>query len=66
MIGEVHGKNGTAPTSQNQYGGDERLEYLITRTSYCHEYIGSGVSGYEELVKPIKEMRDDKKLTLFN
>ncbi|MDA9272102.1 hypothetical protein N9Q05_01795 [bacterium] len=35
------------------------------RASYCHEYIGEGISGYKELLKPIKEMRDNKSLTLF-
>ena len=36
-----------------------------TRASFCYEYIGEGVSGYEELLKPIKDMRDKKNLTLF-
>lgn len=30
------------------------------RASYCHEYIGGSISGYSELLKPIKEMRDNK------
>ena len=38
---------------------------VLVRSSYCHEYIGEGISGYEELLKPIKEMRADKSLTLF-
>ena len=33
----------------------------LSRASYCHEYIGEGISGYEELLLPIKEMRDNKK-----
>jgi len=33
---------------------------LKLRPSYCHEYIGGGVSGYEELLRPIKEMREAK------
>ena len=36
-----------------------------SRPSYCHEYIGESISGYEELLKPIKEMREAKSLTLF-
>lgn len=32
------------------------------RASYCHEYIGEGVSGYEDLLKPIEELRNDKKV----
>ena len=39
------------------------------RASYCHEYIGEGLCGYEELIKPIEQMRYDKsmegQLTLF-
>jgi len=38
---------------------------VLSRTSYCHEYIGDGISGYEDLLKPIKEMREGKKLLLF-
>ncbi|BAV39159.1 ABC transporter ATP-binding [Tenacibaculum phage pT24] len=32
-----------------------------SRISYCHEYIGKEVHGYGELIKPISEMRKDKK-----
>jgi hypothetical protein len=32
------------------------------RASYCHEYIGKGVGGYEDLLKPIEELRNDKKV----
>jgi len=39
---------------------------VLVRTSYCHEYIGEGISGYEELLKPIKEMRKGKEYNLFN
>ena len=39
------------------------------RASYCHEYVGDGLCGYEELIKPIEQMRYDKsmegQLTLF-
>ncbi len=36
-----------------------------SRISYCHEYIGEKISGYEHLILPIKEMRKSKELTLF-
>jgi ABC-type lipoprotein export system ATPase subunit/GNAT superfamily N-acetyltransferase len=36
-----------------------------TRASYCYEYIGEPISGYEVLLKPIKEMRESKNLKLF-
>ena len=32
------------------------------RASYCHEYVGEGLCGYEELIKPIEQMRYDKSM----
>jgi len=57
-------KNGKSPKAQNAMGGMSGWNVLV-RTSYCHEYIGEEISGYEELLKPIKQMREAKKLTLF-
>lgn len=57
-------KNGKSPKSQNAMGGMSGWNVLV-RTSYCHEYIGESISGYEELIRPIKEMREAKSLTLF-
>jgi len=34
------------------------------RASYCHEYIGEPIEGYSDLLKPIKEMRNNNKLKL--
>ena len=39
---------------------DSSAKNRLERASYCHEYIGDGVGGYEELLKPIKEMRENK------
>jgi ABC-type cobalamin/Fe3+-siderophores transport system ATPase subunit len=49
-------KNGKKPEAQNGMGGMSNWNVLV-RTSYCHEYIGEGLSGYEELLLPIDEMR---------
>ena len=57
-------KNGKLPKAQNAMGGMKGWNVLL-RSSYCHEYIGEGISGYEELLKPIKEMRELKELKLF-
>ena len=46
-------------------GNNEKFQNLLKRTSYCHEYIGAEINGYKELLKPIKEMREAKSLTLF-
>lgn len=34
------------------------------RASYCHEYIGIAVYGYEELMKPVGELRNEKKVDI--
>lgn len=36
-----------------------------TRPSYCHEYIGESINGYEDLLLPINEMRSKNEITLF-
>jgi len=51
--------------SSSQKKTDKSARNRLQRPSYCHEYIGQGISGYEELLKPIKEMREAKSLTLF-
>jgi len=33
----------------------------LKRVSYCKEYVGKTIDGYQCLLKPIKEMREDKK-----
>ena len=35
-----------------------------SRISYCHEYVGESLDGYQNLILPIKEMRDNNKLKL--
>jgi len=44
---------------------DAKAKNRFDRISYCHEYDYENISGYEELLKPIKEMREAKNLTLF-
>jgi len=58
------------PTMYNGKQRDKKREdkkYLNYqfRKSYCHEYIGESISGYEELLLPINEMRNKNKITLF-
>jgi len=48
--------NGKIRRSSSQ-NSDSSAKNRLQRASYCHEYIGEGLSGYEELLKPIKEMR---------
>lgn len=58
-------KNGKRPEAQNGMGAMKGWNVLV-RTSYCHEYIGESISGYEELLLPINEMRTKNEITLFN
>jgi GNAT superfamily N-acetyltransferase len=37
---------------------------LRTQSSYCHQYIGEAISGYEELLLPVGEMRDKKNIKI--
>ena len=55
--------NGKIRRSSSQKS-DSSAKNRLQRASYCHEYVGEGLSGYEELLKPIKEMRNNNKLEL--
>jgi len=66
-LGEYRNKsNKFRPTAQNgkirklKEDTDKKARNRLTRASYCHEYIGEGMNGYDELLKPIKEMRNNK------
>jgi len=58
------------PSSKNgkltiQGGNDLMHKNRKCRISYCHEYIGESINGYEELLLPINEMRSKNEITLF-
>ena len=58
------------PTSKNKKMRkdgltDKSSATRVSRASYCHEYIGDELKGYEDLTLPIKDMRDKNKITLF-
>jgi ABC-type lipoprotein export system ATPase subunit/GNAT superfamily N-acetyltransferase len=57
-------KNGKVLKGQSKEKG-QNCWTTKTRASYCYEYIGKSISGYEGLLKPIKEMRELKELKLF-
>jgi len=56
------------PTSKNKVyrsdikGKNKRYKHTVKRNSYCHEYIGDGLGFYQELLLPIKEMRNNIEL----
>lgn len=50
-------KNGKKPEAQNGMGSMQGWNVLV-RTSYCHEYVGDAIEGYEELLLPVNELRN--------
>jgi ABC-type lipoprotein export system ATPase subunit len=54
-------KNGKIRNDAHTDNAGKRL----SRASYCHEYIGESISGYEDLLLPINEMRNKNIITLF-
>ena len=57
-------KNGKTLRGQKKELG-ENVWTTKKRPSYCYEYIGPKVKGYEDILKPIAEMRKKGVLTLF-
>jgi len=71
-LGEYRNKN-TNMWKPTIYNGKQRekkredkkyLNYLF-RKSYCHEYIGDPINGFDELLSSISIMRDLKQYKLF-
>jgi len=44
---------------------DTSAKNRLERASYCHEYIGESISGYEELLLPIDKIRHINQTNLF-
>jgi ABC-type ATPase involved in cell division len=55
--------NGKVRNNNNNHSGVYKT--IQVRKSYCHEYIGESINGYEELLLPIGEMNRKHILTLF-
>ena len=55
---QFDGKKRTKSSTQFELG---KYNNRLMRKSYCKEYIGSKIYGYEDLMLPIKEMRNKKK-----
>ena len=49
----------------SQHAKFDKKFQRLQRISYCHEYIGESISGYEELLLPISEMRSKNQIKLF-
>jgi ABC-type taurine transport system ATPase subunit len=57
----------TAFNGKNRISKGHSIVYknLKERASYCHEYIGDCIDGYEDLLLPIYKMRTKNQLVLF-
>jgi len=68
-LGVYHNKSdkwrGTLKNGKIGNTNDNNAKGRFSRISYCHEYIGESISGYEDLLLPIKEMRSKNQITLF-
>jgi len=70
-FGEALDRNPNVRSTQFDGKGRRRQDFdtnkyanRMERVSYCKEYIGESISGYEDLLKPIKELREYKKISL--
>ena len=52
--------NATGRNGKKGNTNDEGAKNRISRPSYCYEYVGAESSDMSELLKPIKEMRENK------
>ena len=52
--------NGKVRTKESTLSEGKRYQNRLQRKSYCFKYIGEAIYGYEDLLKPIKELRENK------
>lgn len=57
------------PTMSNHKFRDDLVNYkdtngrsYLARTSFCHKYVGPPIDGFQDILKPIEQMRKDKSL----
>lgn len=41
---------------------DKKYKNRLSRKSYCKEYVGDKIDGFQDLLKPINELRKEKKV----
>ena len=65
--------NGKVRSKESTESEGKRYQNRLQRKSFCFKYVGDAIYGYEELLKPIKELRENKKnpknavqLTIFD
>ena len=64
-LGEYHNRSekwrGTTNNGKTRTVSIKWNKNAFTRASYCHEYVGEKLSGYEEMLLSIGDMRKNKK-----
>lgn len=53
--------NGKVRSKESTESEGKRYQNRLMRKSFCFKYVGKPIYGYEELLKPIKELRENKK-----
>lgn len=65
---EATSYNGKVRSDKSAESEGKRYQNRLTRKSHCYKFVGSAIYGYEDILKPIKEMRENKlcvQLSLF-
>lgn len=57
---EATSYNGKVRNEKSKVAEGKRYQNRLTRKSHCYKFIGQPIYGYEELLKPIKELREQK------
>lgn len=53
--------NGKVRSKESTESEGKRYQNRLMRKSYCFKYVGEAIYGYEELLKPINDLRNNKK-----
>ena len=57
---EATSYNGKVRNEKTKVSEGKKYQNRLTRKSHCYKFIGQPIFGYEELLKPIKELREQK------
>lgn len=64
-FGEALARNKKARATANNLKAtnfkDPRYRHRLSRRSYCYEYVGETIDGYQDILRPISIMRERKK-----
>ena len=58
--------NGKIRTLESTLSEGKRYQNRLQRMSYCFKYVGEAIYGYEELLLPIKELRERNEMKFID